>query len=490
MRWMCALFLCLSVPFCQAADFGKISGLEKSTFVKILISPLQPDHIYAAADSAVFESFDRGYSWNRLFSRGSETIKDMAFHQNRFACLYVAAKEGLYCLEKEREEKIFSPLPEQTLTAVAHHRGTIYVGTDQGVYVGDESGLRFRKARGIPDAAFIYAFDFSGDQGYVVTDSGIYIKGRDDVFTRGYVLKGVSREEGDDENEVFILPRVIKKERTEPGIVYLGTSRGLYLSYDNGLSFERFTASPLDRVTVYCVLLSDRPGFIYLGTSQGIYAADRQAGSVTCLSRDMPFLDVFWLDKSFDNRLFAATDNGLFREISAGDKDRKEYALLEKILKMLPSIEEIQQQALRYNEVQPEKIEKWRKAFKYRAFFPTVSLDYDKSVYGSSSGQFAVGPRDWGVSFSWDAGDLVWNSYEDDVDTRSRLNTQLRSSILDDINNVYFERLRIELELAGKEGLNEQQRCEKKLRLKELSAVLDGYTGGYFSRASERLVGK
>ena len=97
-----------------------------------------------------------------------------------------------------------------------------------------------------------------------------------------------------------------------------------------------------------------------------------------------------------------------------------------------------------------------------------------------------MGPRDWGISISWDVGDLIWNSYEDDIDVRSRLTTQLRINILDDINNLYFERLRIKKELLNPE-LSPEERLKKELRLKEITASLDAYTGGYFSKRLKEL---
>jgi len=148
-----------------------------------------------------------------------------------------------------------------------------------------------------------------------------------------------------------------------------------------------------------------------------------------------------------------------------------------------PSIEDVQQVALRYNEVHPEKIKRWRKNLKYRALFPDVNIDYDKTVtYDSGSDRYYTGPYDWGVSLSWDLGDLIWNSYEDDVDTRSRLITQLRINILDDINTIYHERLRVKQELMSKSFKDESERFKKELRLRELTSALDGYTGGYFSK--------
>lgn len=135
---------------------------------------------------------------------------------------------------------------------------------------------------------------------------------------------------------------------------------------------------------------------------------------------------------------------------------------------------------------------------------PKFTVGYDRdnnktvgnSIWGTygtaaSTGKYYCGPDDetdyddegWSVSLSWDLGDLVWSEAQTSIDNRSKLMVQLRDDILDEVNKVYFERLRVKLELDNLALEERGKRAEKELRLRELTATLDGLTGGYFSHS-------
>ena len=118
---------------------------------------------------------------------------------------------------------------------------------------------------------------------------------------------------------------------------------------------------------------------------------------------------------------------------------------------------------------------------------PKLSIDYNKTMnYDSKTYRYITGPRDWGVTLAWDLGDIVWNNYEDDVDTRARLDTQMRFDLLDEVARVYFERRRVQHELMAP-ALSKEEAFQRNLRLSELTATLNSYTGGWFLRRVQEL---
>ena len=223
---------------------------------------------------------------------------------------------------------------------------------------------------------------------------------------------------------------------------------------------------------------------LYLATENGLLKIDLEQDRVTPIFEGISSSEVWDIAITPENHIFIATNQGLFSDLPMKSENlnrSEKSSSANAIFENEPTIHEVQEIALRYNSVHPEKVEKWRKSLKYRALFPTLSVDYDKTI-STSSGRFYEGPNDWGLTLSWDLADLVWNDYEDDVDNRNRLTTQLRIDILDEVNRIYFERLRLKQEiLIESEETSSAEIFIKKLRFDELTAALDAYTGGYFS---------
>jgi len=92
--------------------------------------------------------------------------------------------------------------------------------------------------------------------------------------------------------------------------------------------------------------------------------------------------------------------------------------------------------------------------------------------------------RDSSVDFSvtWDLSELIWSPHQTSIDVRSKLMAQLRDDLINEVTRTYFERRRLQVTLLTAPPSDQQALMEKELRLQELTALIDGFTGGYFSQ--------
>ena len=102
-----------------------------------------------------------------------------------------------------------------------------------------------------------------------------------------------------------------------------------------------------------------------------------------------------------------------------------------------PGISDVQNAAIKYAEVHPDKIKEWRKSANRKALFPNVSVGLDRYVTdywhwdsGTSPDTLQKGKDtvSWDIAMTWDMSELIWNSDQTSIDTRSKLMAQLRPS--------------------------------------------------------------
>ncbi|HAA53210.1 MAG TPA: hypothetical protein DCE42_00560 [Myxococcales bacterium] len=82
----------------------------------------------------------------------------------------------------------------------------------------------------------------------------------------------------------------------------------------------------------------------------------------------------------------------------------------------------------------------------------------------------------------WNLSDLIFNRNELSVYKELKKLVELRTDILKEITKLYFERRRLQVDLILAPPRSLLNRIRRILRLQELTADLDGLTGGHFSR--------
>jgi len=99
--------------------------------------------------------------------------------------------------------------------------------------------------------------------------------------------------------------------------------------------------------------------------------------------------------------------------------------------------------------------------------------------------QYIAGPNDWDKDFdidlTWDLGDILFSPSQTSIDVREKLMVELRDELVSEVTRLYFERRRLQLGLLVLEP-EEKKMMDQWLRLDELTAQIDGMTGGFFSK--------
>jgi hypothetical protein len=202
------------------------------------------------------------------------------------------------------------------------------------------------------------------------------------------------------------------------------------------------------------------------------------------------------------DRLVVATAQGLLRraavsEPPSGATSPRPAPAPARALRGDPPITAVQRRALQYVSLDPRRMHQLWDAAGRRAWAPEVVVRGD---YGEDTDR----ARSWDETFvsgdthslfdrdrkradgysvslglSWDLGDAVFNLDRIDVSREARLVIQLRDDVLDEVNQIYFERQRVLASLDAPPA--DVPVALLRLRAAELASGLDAWTGGWFS---------
>lgn len=542
----CFWFILVStaVPSGAAFQWKEASnGIRERSLRSVAVDPDNPDIVFASSDVAVYKSFNGGRTWDEILSLRSTgyTVNTIFIPVHHSNMIYVGAGDGLYRRRDAESgwKRTFSGLgPEEnsvlSIMVSPEAPGRIVIGTEAGLFVSKDDGENWTKGQNLPSDTAIHSIVIDSSNPhilYTATDKGLY-----ESLNGGSGWKRIL-ELSDDEDHPLSDGEEPEEDSGEDGTlrgiavdpldsktIFAATSRGLRISRDSGVTWKGAGSLGLGSLDIRHILVDrDTSSSLYAATGRGVFRYSPEADVWEELYKGMISQETYYLalskvDDTGRKTLWAATKKGIYRtevpvlnagSVSGGtgtgsvrDNDR--------VMDMLstfahePTIGEVREAAIQYAEVQPEKILKWRRAAAARAWLPDLKVEYGKGTdwqsstyfYSTSSQKYTDDDitegkdRAWSISLNWELGDLIWNSAQTSIDTRSRLVVQLRDDVLSEVTRLYFERRRLMVEMRMSPPADISDKIEKELRLQELTAGLDAMTGSYFSRKLNQGSGK
>ncbi|MEI6831339.1 MAG: hypothetical protein WCK61_01380 [Candidatus Omnitrophota bacterium] len=507
--------ICIMVRETKAQDLiWENIGRENSNVQVVQVHPQDNKIIFTGIPGNIIKTIDAGKSWRNILSiwSGARNINAIAFNQKNANILYAATDNGLYRSKDlgGHWERIFrgKSYLENQCTSILEIDNVLFVGTRVGLFISRDAGRFWYKENGRIGSNLILNIDANLKFSriiYLAASSGIF-KSLDTGNTWELIFAPnlsridageLSLDENKDEDKRSSDVRYVK---TGEGIdlVYFSSAKGIYKSLDQGKTWEKLTEYGLLNRDIRMFHLSG-DGRIFALTYSGVFI----------------YQDERWIEASFgvtgnlnylvldhQDNIYIAGEKGMFKSRLKNLSTFKRQELLYDYLKHEPKIRDVQIAAVKFAEVSPDKISQWRKQAALKAVLPQLSMGAGRNttdLWHWESGSSAIGQSgddllrrgrdsiDWDVSLSWDLGELIWNGDQTSIDVRSKLMVELRNDILDQVNKLYFERLRVKLELDNLAIEDRNKRFDKELKVEELTASLDSLTAGYYSEQLHKL---
>jgi hypothetical protein len=430
-------------------------------------------------------------------------VRDVAFAGGTADWLLAATAAGLFRVDADARVRSVAPAPghaARNVVSIATHPGAAAVATADGVFVSVDGWVWQRASRRWPAGAASAVALRATSAGF---ECWAIIEGR--VWSVG--LQHDLRVSRPGAARQLILPDAPTSNGPVDVVFAVGAADAVVL-FSDALAVRaeregpwrvlRPTLAPGARIE----RLVQATGLVWLATDRGLWWATaledvwrRAAPPVGT----QPVADLVGTQE----RLFAASARAV-REARERAPASPAMPAPRSLFAGDPSIAALHRAVLAHLELEPARIRELRRGVARRGWLPIVSLrvagggdrdtdiDFDEAFVSGDTRYTVDRTRRSGndfdalLTFSWDLGDVAYHPEAIDVSREAREVMKLRDDVLDEVNQAYFERraLLTQLEAGGAE-LAPQEALRLRLRAAELSAGIDGWTGGWFQRALE-----
>jgi len=450
----------------------------------VVVHPKNPKIVFACTAFGLYKSTDGGLNWVRVFT-GTRFFNNAAVGRNNWH-LAVDPLDGK----------------------------RIFVATGEGVFISKDGGETFSKltAQGLGDSTVNWLYFNPYDPRYVFacTDYGL-LRSSDGGENWQWIYF-----------TTFPTGRVVRSVVVDPfdkKAGYIATHDGLYWTTNlltgsveswkrlGGLTFtgvetQRIMLCPRHKGHMWTLTNIKLPMVTTPGLfdSGGAFLWESIDGGTTWrpIHSGETLGSIQWFDTSDSDPdlLWIAWSRSLVR-LKRRDPNEDLHRLTKVVIPDDPPIGEVIMAAMRYNGVEPSQQLAYRHRSRLKALVPSLYASYARILYRDLKvGQDGLYPelpyrRDhsWNTSFGefrvmvrWDLAPLVFNLDASMFGRIDRISYSMRSWLTHESHQLYGELRRLRALMATRPPDNLRVRVFYKLRIEELTALIDFMTGGYLTR--------
>jgi len=402
-----------------------------------------------------------------------------------------------------------------------------WLGTSRGIYETRDDGKSWSKLTSFSNEviSLLYAFNH---QIYVGAGYQLYRGSPDSDFETVFALPyRILKQEADhpktdsspeknasvDLRTFYDLNALVFTPTPQPTF-WLATSNGVYRSFDGKTAWHRLSDEGLRNIHISHILYSRASNQLFAASNSGVYRFRSGHHSWHELYQGLESTLVFDISLMQDSSdtLAAVTGAGLAlfaiqTEVPVSGPtplpSEETLLLFKKLIALEPSARELHKAILQYNDVHPKKIKRWHSQSRLKSLIPSFSFGRDVATgnnididRGSTSkpDRYIIGPDDhdegWDMDISWDLGELIWSSSQTSIDSRSKLNVELRQELLSEATRIFYERRRLQTELIFQRAPSENEHIQKLIRMEELTSLLDALSDGLFNKRLRKIYKK
>ena len=182
---------------------------------------------------------------------------------------------------------------------------------------------------------------------------------------------------------------------------------------------------------------------------------------------------------------------------TAAARKQARIARLQELTGREPNIRDVQQAALAHYQLEPERIRGMTSLARVKGLVPEIDAGLDSTVgHNYLNTQDALYPTFpykerqagstdqtvWHVRGVWDLSRVVFNPEQLDIRTLG----SLQETLIREVTTAYFSRRRVLANLVLSPPEDDEELYFEQLRLDEMTATLDAFTGGKFAARAVR----